>query len=518
MEMHATQQVHLDGHPMSEDDIRRGLKVSTWAGFSGMAWCAISMGVPLTMLMECLTGSGVLIGLVVTIQQLTMLVQIPSALCFEGLPSRKKIWAVLAMTHRLLWLIPAIIPLFFFGTPSVAATIIIIGIAVSALLAQMCGPMWQSWMAELVPARISGRFWGIRQSLVTISFLLATALSGWILDFFPDPRKAGGSYVGFAIVFSIATLLGMLDIFIHMFVPEPKPGLYQKHQSLSGLIDRITAPLKISDFRWMTFSISLWYLGCGVVGSFGIVYLKREFNFSYTGLSMLAVSASLGPVIFGILNGYMIDKIGARAFTSILMFVTPMLGVVWFFLSHSTINILGYSIPEPLVLLLIANFFGGALGGGVGIAQLHMINLLSPKNGRGMAIAVHWTIIGLMAAAGPLIGGMVMDYMTKNPSGITLFTGLEFSYMHVLLLIFMAVVIFVAAPMMLKLKIRAGELPLNEVFGSIKVGNPLRGISIVSDIYQTALGLVPENIDDREKKGKFSMEHKKDGEHDHKVR
>jgi MFS family permease len=171
-----------------------------------------------------------------------------------------------------------------------------------------------------------------------------------------------------------------------------------------------------------------------------------------------------------------------------------------------------------MMLLLVANFFGGALGGGVGIAQLHMVNLLSPKNGRGMAIAVHWTIIGLMAAAGPLIGGMVMDYMTKNPSGITLFTGLEFSYMHMLLLIFMAVVVFVAAPMMLKLKIRAGELPLNEVFGSIKVGNPMRGISIVSDIYQTALGLTPENIDDRWKKNKVSMEHKKDGYHDHKVR
>ena len=500
--MHSTQKVHLDGRPMSEDEVRRGLKVSTWAGFFGMAWCAITMGVPLTMLMECLTGSGVLIGLVVTIQQLTMLVQIPSALFFERLQSRRKLWGVLAIIHRFLWFIPAFIPLLFFDTPSVAVTIILIGIALSALLAQICGPMWQSWMAELVPARISGRFWGIRQSLVTISFLIATALSGWILDLFPDPRNPGGSYVGFAIVFTIASLLGILDISIHMFVPEPKPGLYQKHQSLSGLIDRILAPLKIDDFRWMTISISLWYLACGIVGSFGIVYLKREFSFSYTGLSMLAVSASLGPVLFGILNGYLIDKIGARAFTSIIMFLAPMLGLAWFFLAHTNISILGFTMSEPLVLLLIVNFFGGALGGGVGIAQLHMINILSPKNGRGMAIAVHWTVVGLMAAAGPLIGGMVMDYMTKTPSGITLFTGMEFSYMHMLILIYMTVISFIAAPLMLKLKVRAGDLPLREVFGSIKVGNPMRGISVVSDIYQTALGFSHENIDDREKKHK----------------
>jgi len=68
------------------------------------------------------------------------------------------------------------------------------------------------------------------------------------------------------------------------------------------------------------------------------------------------------------------------------------------------------------------------------------------------------------------------------------------------------VISLIGAPMMLRLKIRAGDLPLNEVFASIKVGNPLRGISVVSDIYQTALGLVPDNIDDREKKHR---EHKK---------
>jgi len=506
--MHSTQKVHLDGRPMGDDEIRRGLKIGTVAGFLGMAWCAITMGVPLTMLMECLTGSGVLIGLVVTIQQLTMVVQIPSALFFEQLASRRKLWGVLAIIHRVLWFVPAFIPLFFFDTPSVAVTIIFVGIGTSAILAQICGPMWQSWMADLVPARISGRFWGIRQSVVTISFLLATAFSGWILDAFPDPRKAGGSYVGFAIVFSIASILGIIDISVHMFVPEPKPGLYQKHQSLSGLIDRILAPMKIDDFRWMTFSVAMWYLACGIVGSFGIVYLKREFNFTYTGLSMLAVSASLGPVIFGILNGYLIDKIGARAFTSIIMFIAPMIGLVWFFLSHSSVNILGHSFSEPLILLLVANFFGGALGGGVGIAQMHMINLLSPKNGRGMAIAVHWTVVGLMAAAGPLIGGMVMDYMSKNPSGLKIFTGIEFSYMHMLVLIYIFVISFIGAPLMLRLKIRAGDLPLNEVFASIKVGNPLRGISVVSDIYQTALGFGPENIDDSDKKHKEHKEHK----------
>lgn len=499
MDMNSTQKVHLDGRLMGDDEILRGLKVSTAAGFIGMAWFAITVGVPLTMLMESLTGSGVLIGLVVTIQQLTMVVQIPSALFFERLPSRRKLWGVLAIIHRALWFAPAFIPLLFCNTPSVAATIILSAIAVSSVFAQICGPMWQNWMAELVPSRMSGRFWGIRQSVVTISFLLTTAMSGWILDAFQNPRKTGGSYLGFTIVFTIAGILGILDIVVHMFVPEPRPGLCLKYERISGLIHRITAPLKIADFKWMTFSFALWYLACGIVGSFGIVYLKREFNFTYTQLSMLVVSASLGPVLFGILNGYIIDRIGARAFSAIIMFLAPLLGLSWFLLADFSVNILGYSIPEPLLLLLVVNFFAGALGGGVGIAQFHMINLLSPKNGRGMAIAVHWTIVGLLAAFGPLIGGMVMDYMTNNPLGLTLFTDIKFSYMHMLILINIAIISLIGAPLMLKLKVSAGDMPLKEVLGSIKVGNPLRGISIVSGIYQTALGLAPDNFFEPEK-------------------
>lgn len=66
MQLYPTKKVHADGRPMSDTEIGRGLAVSTLAGFLGMPWSAITMGVPLTMLLECLTGSGLLIGLVLT--------------------------------------------------------------------------------------------------------------------------------------------------------------------------------------------------------------------------------------------------------------------------------------------------------------------------------------------------------------------------------------------------------------------------------------------------------------------
>ena len=492
------QRFHADGRIMDAPEVYRALKISTIAGSLGMAWFAICFGVPITMLMESLSGTGVAIGLIVTIQQLAMLIQIPSALFFEGMPSRKKLWASLAVIHRAFWFIPAFVPFLFSGTPSVAATAILAAIAASAVIGQVCGPMWQGWMADLIPEKISGRFWGIRQSIVTVSFLVATGFSGWILDLFPDPRKPGGSYTGFTIVFTIAAIFGILDILVHLLVPEPRHGSYRKHVNLSDLMDRIVAPLKNPNFRWMTFSLSLWYLAFGLIGSFGIVYLRREFNFTYTELSMLAVSASLGPVLCGILNGYIIDKIGARTFCAILMFVVPLLSSAWFFLSYEKFMFgvpffNAFIIPEPLLLLLFVNLVAGALCGGVGICQLHLINVLSPRDGRGMAIAVHWTIIGLMSASGPIIGGMVMDYFTKFPFSVKLLSGVPFSFFHLLLIIHLLIISFVAAPLMLKVKVRAGELPIWEALGSLRVGNPLRAVSIVYSIYQTGFDFARED-------------------------
>jgi MFS family permease len=488
---------------MDAPEVFRALKISTIAGSLGMAWFAICFGVPITMLMEALSGTGVAIGLIVTIQQLSMMIQIPSALFFESMPRRKKLWAVLAIIHRLFWFVPAFVPFLFSDTPSVAVTAILAAIAASAVIGQVCGPMWQGWMADLIPEKISGRFWGIRQSIVTVSFLIATGFSGWILDLFPDPRKPGGSYTGFAIVFSIATILGIVDIVVHLLVPEPKYGSYRKHVDLMDLIDKIVTPLKNPDFRWMSFSFSLWYFAFGMIGSFGIVYLKREFNFTYTELSLLAVSASLGPVLCGILNGYIVDKIGARTFCAILMFTVPFLSIVWFFMSYEKFMFevpffSAVTIPEPLMLLLAVNLAAGALCGGVGICQLHLINVLSQKDGRGMAIAVHWTIVGLMSASGPIIGGMVMDYFTKYPFSWKLFTGVPFSFFHLLLIVHFLIISFIAVPLMLKVKVRAGELPIWEALGSLRVGNPLRAVSIVYNIYQTGFDFAREDEDKKE--------------------
>ena len=81
-----------DGTRITEGDLRHGIRISIAASSLAFVWVSLTQGMPLTMFMECLGASGVLIGLVTTVTYIASVAQIPGAMLFERLPSRKPWW------------------------------------------------------------------------------------------------------------------------------------------------------------------------------------------------------------------------------------------------------------------------------------------------------------------------------------------------------------------------------------------------------------------------------------------
>ncbi len=481
-----TRRMTIAGHGLTDRTIRRGLRINIIAGMLGMSFVAMTQGIPLTMLMEALGVSGVLIGLIVTVQQLAMLVQIPAALYVERLPIRKTAWAILALTHRALWFLPALLPLLLAGSPRTVAWAVVGAVALSALLMYGATPAWFSWMADLVPANISGRFWGKRQSFTMGAYLLCMGLAGALLDWLSGPQADGSrSFAGFSIVFALAAVVGMVDIFIHLWVPEPVPIRTKPAQPV---LRRLAAPLRQADFRWLTFSAGAWMFALGMVGSFGSIYLKRSFGATYTQLSVISISAAVGTVITSPVMGYLIDRVGARALSMILLFAAPCFGFVWFFVSPTPVTlplpgIDAVVVPQPILVFTVTNLAAGSLFGGIGLCQINLLNAIVPKTGRTVAMAVHWSIVGLMAAFGPVVGGLVFDSFGDWGIEVVLPLGAPLAFHHVLVLMFQAVCWFGAIPMRLKVRPRDGELPVGGVLSRLSAGNPLRSLGNVFNIY-----------------------------------
>lgn len=476
--------VRVDGSRITQADLRFGMRVNIVAGAMGTMWSALAQGTALTMLMECLKASGPAIGLLTTAQYMSMPMQIPAALFAERLPTRKTTWGIVAFIHRFIWFIPAILPFFLLGHRGAMAWVILGVVALSALLTQICVPMWYCWMADLIPGSMRGRFWGVRQGFCMGAYLVAMAATGYLLDAYPDPRSPNGTFLGFSIVFGLAAFVGCADIIVHLWVPEPRPRPCPPRRSI---LDRIVEPMRNADFRWLTFAFGVWNFAIGLVGSFGIIYLAREYDradflVNYRGLAAISISASVGMIAASFLWSRIMDRIGARSLAAILMVLAPASGAVWFFMRRASVSLSlpfvgSFSLPQPILLLILVNPVAGGLYSGVSLCQINLCTALAPKDGRTMAMAVHWTLIGLMAGLGPLVGGFVLDEIGLHPIEWTLPTGTHFAFIHVLAVGLMLIAWFVAVPLLLRIQARAGDLPV-VVFAS----NPLRAVSIIQNM------------------------------------
>jgi MFS family permease len=478
--------VDTRGEPINDRRLRTGMRTNIIAGSFGMVWVAVAGGMPITMFMDAIGASGVAIGMSVTVQQFAMLLQVPAAFIGEMLATRKLYWGILALLHRACWLLIACLPWLCGGNPQLMAFALLLLLTASSLLAQAATPVWFGWMADLIPERSRSTFWAVRQSVVMIPFLIATVLAGYALDLFPDPRTAGGSYLGYGIVFGIAGLLGCVDILIHLKVPEPRtvPIRFAARQ----IAERLLAPLKSADFRWLTLSLCVWSFALSVTGQFGVLALKRIYLASYTEISWTAVTATLGVIAGGFLWGYVMNRVGARNFGILSMILAPLCGAVWFLVDVGSVDLqlpfgIAFALPQMVVALLLVNLVAGALFSGVGLAQMSLLGALSPAQGRTMFMAVHWALIGLAAAAGPLLGGWVMDWVTAHPVTWVPPTGIPLNFLHLLVLLQAALCWFVAVPMLYKVRRRTGEMALGTAFNRLVTINPLRMMASISNIW-----------------------------------
>jgi MFS family permease len=346
---------------------------------------------------------------------------------------------------------------------------------ISSFIGQIAVSPWLSWMADLVPENRRGAFWGKRQGISTISFLLALAGAGWILDRFPD-----GSLIGFSIVFAVATLFGCMDILLHGLVPEPAQApIEPNHRPMQ----RILAPLRNRDFRRFTIAMAVWGFGLAMVGQFGNVYLKQVFKMPYSQISFIQITTSVGGIIASFVAATLMDRMGSRVFAALTVLLAPVFNFAWIFIKPEA---LWLGLPQSVLLLSSTGILTGGVVAGIFICQVNMASILTPASGRTMAMAVHWSIVGLVSAVGPLFGGQLMDHFIAHPSSLILPNGMPFSYIHAILLIHLVIAWVITLPLFASIRLRTRDIGVSVAVKNVVLANPLR---LVRDLYNIHISM-----------------------------
>jgi len=333
-------------------------------------------------------------GLMGGISAFALASQVLAAYIAERIPRRKLLWFITALAGRVLRVSMLFLCLWlWYRRWPYTVYLLIAGMCASDFFDAWAGPPWFSWLADIIPERKQGRFWGRRSAWVSLATVCALVPAGFVMDeVSADHKMAIVTWV-----FIGAAVIGIADIVIHGTLPEPRLDAGES----GPLLDRLIAPVMDKDFQpWLVFNVA-WTASMTLGGALGTLYFMRELEYEkhfLAGVIVLSALTQFGVVVSSTWSGKLVDKVGPRRVLLWGHFFWAVLPLYWVFATPATANLwLGWS-----------SFSGGAGSAAASTAANKLITRLPQPQDRAMYVAVNACLANIASAIGVWTAGLVL--------------------------------------------------------------------------------------------------------------
>jgi hypothetical protein len=409
-----------------------------------------------------------MLGALAGFLQLAGAFQLVSIVAYRLLPGRKAFWFWAHLVHRLAGFgIAAAALLFYCGAPgTTAALVAAIALGFSWVTMSVSSSGWLSWMADIIPEQGRASFF-LRRSAV---FQAATVTWFFVASVLLDLVPGEGRSLVYAAIFAVGAAGGAADILLHLGIPEPRPAAPEGSFDLAEFI----APLRDRNFLRYALAIGVAILGILVAAPFQAPYVTSASGLGAPNvwLGIMTVISILTWVTMAPLWGFVMDRYGRKP--ALLLGLLAVSGTA----GYLVVDRGNYVYILPLIAL-VGGFFGPAFWEGNGQLML----TLAPPGRRVVYIAWYNTIIGLVSAAGPLLGGFLEDIFGQAGSprgglvlpGVGPFDGFRAGQVAALLLV-------VLAALLLRKVREGGERPAGLLLTQIATAGVFRSYASHLDL------------------------------------
>jgi MFS family permease len=376
-------------------------------------------------LREHLGASPSMIGLNVALFTLGPLLSVVGAPLFDAVERRRRLWVIMTTIGRCAFLPIFLAPILAVREelrPLLTYMVISAG-AIAMAINGISSVGWWSWMADLIPESIRGRFFGERTRFLLIVAAIVPLAAGGALDLLPERSVM-------IWIFLMATIMAILQPLLHLWIPEPQRGMNRQKPSLRTTVRMYMTPLRDRGFRAYLGAVGFRVFAASLPAPFLVLYLRGEIiNGQLVGCEatyfMITLASAIG-VGAGVISsrwwGMLADKIGHRP-----VFLIGIAGYV-LQLCYGLLSPDNYSWLLPLL-----NVFGNLIGVGTGIAMSNLLIGISPKEGREYYVATYTVMVSLPAALAPWLGGLIGQRWPILP--ITMLSGQPATYYHLLIIL-----------------------------------------------------------------------------------
>jgi len=346
------------------------------------------------------------------------------------------------------------------------------------------GPAWVSWMADIVPERTRGKYFGRRRQWGMSAGIIAAVVAGYLLDRLSRGAHAAPSNMQVlktcAGIFIAAAVFGLIDIHLFQYVPEARA----RRQPHERLLDTFRKPLRDPQFLWFGGFVATLMFAVSFMGQFLTLYMidKLKITSTQTQLMLLVVPMVAQMFVFG-LWGAAVDRMGKKPVLALASLGLVPVGFGWCLMSGGNIW-LGYLLSAA----------GAALWAGVESANFNLVLEFSGSKddataGSGTSyVAVNSVIINVAGFVGSIAAGGIAQALRSWSWDLHGFLGLRpITYFEILfalsgILRLLSVVIFLphihepeARPAREALRFMTANI-YNNVFGAILL--PLRMVGL----------------------------------------
>jgi hypothetical protein len=250
-----------------------------------------------------------------------------------------------------------------------------------------------NWLSNIIPHGTLGRYLGQRLAIKSAFYLGAFFLLGYLLDSFGKDNLAG-----FAVVFTIAIAVSLIDFVIFTFMsekkteavvlPKPETGKFSLPEYFSELKEK-----KLDTF--ILFS-TFFYLTVGLSSPLYAVYMLNELHFSYLSYTLVISAEFLARVISAPFWGRSADRVGNIKVLSIVSRIIPLIPILWLFCHN-----LGY--------LVFVQILSGTCWGAFDLCTQSYLYKVAPRPKKLRYIIYTRFLILLCMAAGGLLGAFCIN-------------------------------------------------------------------------------------------------------------
>ena len=246
---------------------------------------------------------------------------------------RRRFISVLASLVSRAWLpVFALIPLLF---ATLGLSLLIVGIFLSGAIAAFSNSAWSSWMRDLVPDEIRGRFFSRR---LVLSFALAMPLSlaaGRFIDFWKAQFPAQAA-LGYSILFLVAFGFGTAGVLALRATPEPPMGKPSGKVSFGEIM---RSPFKDENFKKMLGFTTVWALAFNFAIPFFVVYMLKRIGLSLTIVILFSVISQLFNILFLQIWGPLTDKFSNKSVMQVSGGLLLISVIIWPFTTLPEVHV-----------------------------------------------------------------------------------------------------------------------------------------------------------------------------------